>query len=91
MVGRFYDGGICLHVSWLNITPGTQVRPISDKSQNLWEKDLEDFEAVQKEEGHETVAPTSYQQPELRLAGYPRLGRKRVSLNQLTLFTLEDF
>src|SRR5688572_2890450 len=89
-VGSTWQGEFVFTVRWLNIRPGTQQRPRSDRSLNIWEQDLAEFEAVQEGESM-TAAPTSCRQPELRLAGYRRLSRKRVSLNQLRLFTSEDF
>jgi hypothetical protein len=88
-VGTTWQGEFVFTVRWLGIRPGTQQRSRSDRSLNLWEQDLPEFEAVQQRESV-TAAPTSYRQPELRLAGYRRLSRKRVSLNQLRLFTPED-
>ena len=92
-VGRLRTGEFVFTVRWLNLPSGTQVRPISDRSLNLWESDLADFEAVSEPDisGNPVVAPPSSRPvPELRLGDSRRLGRKRANPNQLSLFTLED-
>jgi len=93
-VGCFRSGEFVFTVRWLNIRPGTQVRPISDRSLNLWEADLAHLEAV--EDGDTTTdipasPPPRQSKPTLRLSGYRRrLTGKKAGPNQLSLFTLDD-
>jgi hypothetical protein len=47
-VGTTWQGEFVFTVRWLNIRPGTQQRPRSDRSLNLWEQDMAHFEAVQE-------------------------------------------
>lgn len=49
-VGTTWQGEFVFTVRWLNVNTGTQVRPISDRSLNLWEEDLAHFEAVSNEQ-----------------------------------------
>ena len=90
-VGTMWTGEFVFTVRWLNIKPGTQVRPVSERSLNLWESDLTHFETVQDRDSFGRAIAPSHPQPEVTLRGYRRLVRKRVSVNQLSLFTVEDF
>ena len=49
-VGTTWQGEFVFTVRWLNIKAGTQQRPISDRSLNLWEPDLAHFEAVPEQD-----------------------------------------
>ena len=59
-------------VRWQHVKPGTQIRPIFDRSLNLWEADLAHFEVVSNEEARAAfvVAPV-YNQPNLKLSARP--------------------
>jgi hypothetical protein len=46
VVGKTWQGEFVFTVRWQDLKPGTQVRPISDRSLNLSEQDLAHFEAV---------------------------------------------
>jgi hypothetical protein len=48
-VGVSWEGDFVLPW-WQHLNPGTQIRPISDRSLNLGEEDLAHFEAVSHEE-----------------------------------------
>jgi len=79
-VGCFRTGAFVFTVRWLNLQPRTQIRPVSDRSLNLWEEDLVHFEAVKKEEDTANTAPASpTSKPNLKplLGSYRRLGWKR--------------
>jgi hypothetical protein len=94
-VGTTWQGEFVFTVRWLNSKTGTQARPVTDRSLNLWEQDLVDFEAVQEEDipSRATVSPPS-RQPKLALqVGSCRTFSKRKTANigQLSLFTSEDF
>src|SRR5687768_3491564 len=69
-VGKTWQGEFVFTVRWLNWKTGSQVRPISDRSLNLWEQDLEHFEAVSNEEGGRAarVRPLLHRQPEFKLS-----------------------
>jgi hypothetical protein len=56
-VGCFRTGAFVFTVRWLNLQPRTQIRPVSDRSLNLWEEDLVHFEAVKKEEDTANYGP----------------------------------
>jgi hypothetical protein len=49
-VGTLSNGEFFFTVRWLNPPSGTRSRPVSDRSLNLWESDLEKFECVSNEE-----------------------------------------
>lgn len=49
-VGRTWQGEFVFTVRWLNWRIKTQSRPVSDRSLNLWEQDLAQFEVVSREE-----------------------------------------
>lgn len=91
-VGTTWKGDFVFTVRWLNLKPGTQVRPISDRSLNLWEQDLIQFEAVCEEEMTGIAVLPSHQQPklDLQVRGFRRFARREANLHQLSLFTLED-
>jgi hypothetical protein len=79
-VGCLRTGAFVSTVRWLNLQPGTQIRPVSDRSLNLWEEDLVHFEAVKKEEDTAGTAPASpTSQPNLKplLGSYRRLGQEK--------------
>jgi hypothetical protein len=94
-VGTTWQGEFVFTVRWMNSRTGTQARAVTDRSLNLWEQDLVDFEAVQEEDipGRTTVSPPS-RPPKLALQvrSY-RTFRKRKTANigQISLFTSEDF
>ena len=92
-VGTTWQGEFVFTVRWLNVNTGTQLRPISDRSLNLWEADLLHFEAVSREEGGAVkAAPLVHPKRTLPVRGH-RGHRKSKNPNsgQLRLFTLEDF
>ena len=43
MVGTSWQGEFVFTVCWQKVNTGTQVRPVSDRSLNLWEQDLAYF------------------------------------------------
>ena len=94
-VGNVWTGEYVFTVRWLNVNTGTQVRPISDRSLNLWEEDLAHFEAVTREVvATGKAVPLKLDHPKLRLSvgGHRRSSmRKMTNLAQLTLFPAEDF
>ena len=94
-VGRAWEGEFVFTVRWLNVSTGTQVRPISDRSLNLWEADLVHFEAVSRGEAAAgEAAPLQLAHPKLTLSVGGHLRRRKsktTSLAQLNLFTAEDF
>ena len=94
-VGKVWTGEYVFTVRWLNVNTGTQVRPISDRSLNLWEADLTHFEAVRREEvAAGEPAPLQLAHPKLTPSVGDHLRRRRsktTSLAQLNLFTAEDF
>ena len=94
-VGTMWTGQFAFTVRWLNTSTGTQLRPISDRSLNLWEEDLAHFEAVTREEVAAGKAVTlKLDHPKLRLSvgGHRRFSkRKTADTGQLSLFTFEDF
>ena len=93
-VGRTWQGEFVFTVRWLNGRIGTQSRPVSDRSLNLWEQDLARFEAVSKEEAAAVkAAALTLEHSKLK----PSVGDTRrfskikmTNLDQLSLFTLED-
>ena len=94
-VGKTWQGEFVFTVRWQDLNPGTQVRPISDRSLNLSEQDLAHFEAVSNEEGGRAarVRPLLHRQPEFKLSigGYRRTKKsKLLNPRQLSLFTSED-
>ena len=94
-VGTSWQGEFAFTVRWLNVNTGTKVRPISDRSLNLWEEDLAHFEAMPREEvAAGNAVPLKLNHPKLRLSvgGHRRFSkRKTAEIGQLSLFTLEDF
>jgi hypothetical protein len=94
-VGTSWQGEFVFTVRWLNVNTGTQVRPISDRSLNLWEEDLAHFEAVGREEAAAaTAAPLQLVRPKLTLpsGGHRRHSKSKTpNISQLSLFTSEDF
>ena len=94
-VGKTWQGEFVFTVRLLNWKTGSQARPISDRSLNLWEQDLTHFEAVQEQDifSRATVPPPS-RQPKLALQadGHRKFSkRKTAHIDQLNLFTLDDF
>jgi hypothetical protein len=94
-VGTTWQGEFAFTVRWHDLNPGTQVRPLSDRSLNLSEQDLAHFEAVSNEEGGRAVRvrPLLHRQPEFKLSvgGYRRTKKsKLLDPRQLSLFTSED-
>jgi hypothetical protein len=92
-VGTTWQGEFVFTVRWLNVNTGTQVRPISDRSLNLWEADLVHFETVRREEaGAVKAAPLVRPKLTLPVRGHRRQrASKTANIDQLSLFTLEDF
>jgi hypothetical protein len=94
-VGTTWQGEFVFTVRWLNWKTGSQARPISDRSLNLWEQDLTHFEAVQEQDiSSRVTVPPSSRQPKLALQadGHRKfIKRKTAHIDQLTLFTLDDF
>ena len=76
-IGDFY-----FTVRWLTLKPGTQARPISDRSLNLFFSDLEKFECVPKEEAEQILAASRLP----RQKKLPAWLRMRGNPNQLRLF-----
>jgi hypothetical protein len=93
-VGRTWQGEFVFTVRWLNGRIGTQSRPVSDRSLNLWEQDLARFEAASKEEAAAVkAAALTLEHSKLK----PSVGDTRrfskikmTNFDQLSLFTLED-
>lgn len=94
VVGKTWQGEFVFTVRWQDLNPGTQVRPISDRSLNLSEQDLAHFETVSNEEARAAlVRPLLHRQPEFKLSvgGYRRTKKsKLLDSMQLSLFTSED-
>jgi hypothetical protein len=94
-VGKTWQGEFVFAVRWLNWKTGTQARPISDRSLNLWEQDLTHFEAVQEQDiSSQATVPLPSLQPKLALQadGHRNFSkRKRADIDQLNLFTLDAF
>ena len=59
-VGRTWQGEFVFTVRWLNWRIGTKSRPVSDRSLNLWEQDLAQFEVVSREETAAVKAAALY-------------------------------
>src|SRR5687768_13394674 len=77
-VGTTWEGEFAFTVRWLNVNTGTQVRPISDRSLNLWEEDVSYFEAVTREEvAAGKAVPLKLDHPKLTLSvgGHRRSNR----------------
>jgi hypothetical protein len=93
--GTTWQGEFVFTVRWSNVNTGTQVRPISDRSLNLWEADLFHFEAISRAEAGAVKAVTvQLVRPKIKLAvgGHRRHRKSKTpNLGQLSLFTLEDF
>ena len=92
-VGTTWQGEFVFTVRWLNWRTGTQFRPVTGQSLNLWEQDLAHFEAVQEVPSRATVPPPS-RQPKLALqigAHRKFSKRKLANIGQLSLFTSEEF
>jgi hypothetical protein len=94
-VGTTWQGEFVFIVRWVNSRTGTQARAVTDRSLNLWEQDLVEFEAVQEEDisSRATDSPPS-RKPKLALqvGSYRKFRKsKTASIGQLSLFTSEDF
>jgi hypothetical protein len=93
-VGVSWVGDFVFTVRWQHLNPGTQTRPISDRSLNLGEEDLAQFEAVSNQEARAAhIVPLLHRQPDFALSsgGYRRTKNgKLLNPNQLDLFTSED-
>jgi hypothetical protein len=93
-VGISCKGEFVFTVRWQQLNPGTQIRPLSDRSLNLWEEALSRFEAVSHEEIRAArVRPLVHRKPDFKVSpGGSRRTRKGELLNfdQLGLFTIED-
>jgi hypothetical protein len=81
-LGVLSNGEFFFTVRWLNPPSETRSRPVSDRSLNLWESDLEMFEMVSREEAE---AALSACRP-LHSGKVPAVLRLRESPRQLRLF-----
>jgi hypothetical protein len=94
-VGVSWEGNFVFTVRWQHLNPGTQTRPISDRSLNLGEEDLAHFEAVSNQEARAArVGPLLHRKHDFKVSpgGYRRTRKgKLLNSNQLDLFTSEDF
>jgi hypothetical protein len=79
---------------WLNWRIGTQSRPVSDRSLNLWEQDLAQFEVVSREETAAVKAAAltlDHSKLKPSVGDTRRFSKIKTSnQDQLRLFTLKD-
>ncbi|MFO0777778.1 MAG: hypothetical protein U0223_09280 [Nitrospira sp.] len=85
-IGTDWSGNWYFQLRWLNRPAGKRQRPVSERSLNLRESDLEDFERITWEQVQELLKesrPPSKPRKALRLLGSWRVKRHP---NQLRLF-----
>ena len=91
-VGRTWQGEFVFTVRWLNWRIRTQSRPVSDRSLNLWEQDLAQFEVVSRRDCCHQGCCSYSRSFKAKAVGlrYSQSKIKTTNLDQLRLFTLED-
>jgi hypothetical protein len=88
-VGTLYNGDWYFTVRWIDLHAGSEARPVSDRSVNLWESDLQKFELVSGEDATSLTAAAASRVSNRKQAKRPHVRRSVRLVNQLRL--LEDF